>query len=79
MFNNNARRQSERSLRLHWFLTGDQSWPLGSAWSIDLPQGPQTIQMAAVQERCNVAVIEKCETPVSRQGRVARSLTICAR
>jgi hypothetical protein len=79
MFNHNARRQSECSLRLHWVLTGDQSRPLGSNWSLDLAQETPIREAAGAHEACNVAVIKKCETSVSRTcgDREARSLTVC--
>jgi hypothetical protein len=81
VFNNYAHKQSECILRLNWALTGDQFRPLRSNWSFDLPDETPMIRTAGVREICNLAVIEKCETSVSRarRGGEARPLTICGK
>lgn len=79
MINNHVREQSGRILRLNWFLTGDQSRPLVSCWSIDLPGEMPVIRTPGLSEVCNVAVIEKCETSVTPERRAnrIRALIMC--
>jgi hypothetical protein len=81
MFKIHARKQSERILRLNWVLTGDQSRPLISRWSIDMADETPVIRTPGHSQICNAAVIEKCETSGirAREANRARSLTMCGK
>lgn len=80
MFNNHAREQSDRILRLNWGLTGDPFRPLMSSWFLDLPDETPMVAPGAC-EICNAAVIEKCKTSVTRGGDGARCapLSMCGK
>ena len=81
MFNNPARKQSERILRLNWVPTGDPFRPLASSWSLHRPDEMAIIRTDDLAEVCNAAVIEKCKTSgiPSCQGEQMRSLTMCGK
>lgn len=81
MFNNPARKQSERILQLNWILTGDPFRPLASSWSLGMPDATPIIRTHNLSEFCNPVVIEKCKTPGirSREGEQIRALTMCGR
>ena len=80
MFNNPARKQSERILQLNWILTGDPFRPLISHWSLDMPDEMPMIRTPDLSGVCNAAVIEKCKTSrFAREGEQMRSLTMCGK
>jgi hypothetical protein len=79
MCNTHARQQSERILQLNWVLTGNSSRPLYSRWSLHAVDETAMTRTPGLSQICNAAVIEKCETSVTRarEETQARSLAIC--